>query len=273
MYGSTTLAVLVLPFVALVVVGFGIPLGRAVVESLTAGESFGENYGIVLRERIFWVILERTFRQAAMVAIVCVVMAYMIAQLIWLAPRVWRPLLLALVVIPLWSSAIARTYSWVGVFQRDGVVDRIVGVFGAGPQQLLFSQPAVVVGMVHVMLPFAVLPAYGAMRAYDESLSRASLSLGAGRLRTLFRIKLPLLAPQLAAAGVAIFVLSLGFYLTPAVLGGPRSQMTSNLIAQQVFQRFDLARGYAISVLLVVATVVVLVILGGMVKVGRAVTR
>ena len=269
LYGPLLLSLLLLPFAALLAFGMAYPLANALGSSLSAGGEFGLQYRLVAGDRIFWLILHRTLYTAATVSVLCVLIAYPIAECIDRAARRFQPVLLALVVIPLWSSAVARTYSWVGIFRRDGVLDSVVGWFGMGPQYVLFTWPAVITGMVHVMLPFLILPLYAALRRYDHRLSQASLSLGASRLRTFLQVKLPVLAPQLAAGATAIFILSLGFYITPAVLGGPRTQMISNLIAQQVFQRYDVPRGYAIAAILIFTTLVTLLVLGGGVQLVR----
>ena len=269
LYGLALLSFLLLPFALLLALGMAYPLANALGSSLSAGGEFGLQYKLVADDRIFWLILHRTLYTAATVSVLCVLIAYPIAECINRATRRFQPILLALVVIPLWSSAVARTYSWVGIFRRDGVLDSVVGWLGMGHQYVLFTWPAVITGMVHVMLPFLILPLYAALRRYDHRLSQASLSLGASPLRTFLQVKLPVLAPQLAAGTTAIFILSLGFYITPAVLGGPRTQMISNLIAQQVFQRYDVPRGYAIGAILIFTTLVTLLVLGGGVQLVR----
>ena len=269
LYGPLLLSILLLPFAVLLAFGMAYPLANALGSSLSAGGEFGLHYKLVAEDRIFWLILHRTLYTAATVSVLCVLIAYPIAECINRATRRIQPILLALVVIPLWSSAVARTYSWVGIFRRDGVLDSVAGWFGMGSQYALFTWPAVITGMVHVMLPFLILPLFAALRRYDHRLSQASLSLGASRIRTFLQVKLPVLAPQLAAGATAIFILSLGFYITPAVLGGPRTQMISNLIAQQVFQRYDVPRGYAIAAILIFTTLVTLLVLGGGVQLVR----
>ena len=127
----------------------------------------------ILGDPLFWTVLGRTFRTAALVALICVASRIRPPSSSTARRRGCRPLLLALVVIPLWSSVIARTYGWVGVFQNNGVLDRIADAFGVGPLQLLYTPTAVVVGMVHVMLPLVLLPTYAAVRGYDERLSRS----------------------------------------------------------------------------------------------------
>jgi ABC-type spermidine/putrescine transport system permease subunit I len=273
MYGPLLVAVLLSPFLALLLLGFLLPLGHAVSGSLTTGQRLGSEYAAVAHSAVFWLVLQRTFVTSALVSLICLLVAYPTAEFISLASRRLQPLLLALVVVPLWSSTVARTYSWVGMFQRDGIVDRVAALFGAGPRHLLFSRPAVLVGMVHVMLPFLLLPAYAALQRYDQRLTKASLSLGASRTRTLLRVKLPVLAPQLISGGVAVFIVSLGFFITPAVLGGPSSQMISNLIYQQVYTTFDIPRGYAICVILVVLTLVVLGLMALLLNLVRKAVR
>ena len=263
LYGPLVIGLLLFPFAALLTLGLIYPMVNAVIESLTIATEFGGEYETLASNRIFWIILRRTLLTAGAVSVLCLLIAYPIAGFIDGAARRLRPVLLVLVVVPLWSSAVARTYAWVGILRRDGIVDSIAIWFGLGHQMVLFTWTAVIVGMVHVMLPFLVLPIYAALHRYDHRLSQASLSLGASRLRTLVQVKLPVLAPQLAAGTIAIFILSLGFYITPALLGGPRAQLISNLVAQQVFQRFDVPRGYAIATILVFTTLLTLAVLGG----------
>jgi ABC-type spermidine/putrescine transport system permease subunit I len=269
MYGPLFIAALLAPFGALLAVGFVWPLGSAVGNSLTGTGKFGESYAALTADAVFWVTLAHTLETALLVAVICLLVAYPTAEFLNRGSPSVRPILLALVIIPLWSSTIARTYSWYGVFVRNGVLDSLAAAFGKGPLQLLYSQPAVIVGMVHVLLPILILPLYAAVRNYDERLSLASLSLGAGRLRTLLLVKLPVLLPQLVAGTSAVFILALGFFITPAVLGGPRSQMISNLISQQVFQVFDLARADAMSVALVATVLLFLGIVGGTLQLLR----
>jgi mannopine transport system permease protein len=262
MYGPLLTACLFAPFVVLLGFGFIYPLSQAVRTSLQ-GPHTGAAYGALVHDSTFWLVFRRTFQTAFLVAVICVVVAYPTAEFIRRMPARIRPLLLALVIVPLWSSTIARTYSWVGIFIKNGLADRVASRFGHGPLMLLYTQFAVTVGMVHVLLPLVLLPVYAAVRNYDERLSHASRSLGAGAIRTLVRVKLPVLAPPLFASAAAVFVIALGFFITPAVLGGPTSLLISNLISQQVFQTYDLARGDAMGILLVGAVLLSLLVLGG----------
>lgn len=264
LYSRLFLAVLLAPFVAVLLLGLGVPLFQTAENTLWAHpDGFGAPYAAVIENRVFWIVIRQTLRISAIVALTCAVLAYPTAELIARSSPRWRLALLMLVLVPLWSSTIARTYAWVGIFIRNGVIDRIWIALGGGePLQLLFSEFAVYVGMVHVLFPFVLLPVYAAVSSYPSELTDASLSLGAGRLRTLVLVKLPVLAPQILAPTVAVFVLAIGFFITPAMLGGPRSQLISNLIAQQILQRFDLARGQAMSLMLLFLTVLVLAVAG-----------
>jgi len=263
MYTPGRVFVMLLPFLAVLAIGFALPLVKAVGDSLSAGDGFAASYSALLDDPVFWDILLRTIRTAALISVICVVIGYPTAELIAGAPARVRPVLLALVIVPFWSSVVARTYGWFGVFVKDGVIDSVAGLFGGGPQRMLYSELAVVVGMVHVLLPILVLPLYAAVRNYDERLSLASLSLGGGRMRTLFLVKLPVLAPSILAATTGIFVIALGFFVTPALLGGPDSQLMSNLVSQQVLQRYDLPRAQAMSIVLLLAALAALALSAG----------
>jgi mannopine transport system permease protein len=259
LYGPLLLTALLAPFLVVVGLGLGYPLYRSVTGSL---EDSGAAYRALADDPVFAATLWRTLRTAGMVSLLALLIGYPTAEAVHRARPRWRPLLLAAIVVPLGSSVIARTYGWVGVFQRNGLLDRLAGLFGAGEQQALYTQLAVTVGMLHVLLPILLLPTYVAVSRYDQRLDFASRSLGAGRFRTLLRVKLPTLAPQLIASTALVFVLSLGFFITPAVLGGPSSQLVSRLISQQVLQRFDLPRAQAMSIVLLLATLATLLVVG-----------
>jgi ABC-type spermidine/putrescine transport system permease subunit I len=262
MYGRAQIFALLLPISLLLVAGLFIPMFQAITGSLFGRPVFAQSYVALARDPTFWLVLVRTLQTAGVVALLCLLIAYPAAEFLFRVPTGARPLAFALVIVPLWSSVIARTYSWVGVFQNDGLVDRIAEAFGSGPLRILYTQPAVIIGMVHVLLPLVLVPAYAAVSRYDARYSHASRSLGAGSLRTLLAIKLPLIAPQLLAATVAVFVLALGFFVTPAILGGPRSQLISNFISQQIYDRYDLPRAQAMSLALLIAALGALALFG-----------
>jgi ABC-type spermidine/putrescine transport system permease subunit I len=262
MYGWGLLAVLLAPFVVLLGVGIGLPILRALRATLFTQPDFGEPYRALARDPVLRTVLVRTLTVAGLMTGVSLCLAYPTASFIMRAPARVQPVLLAVVLLPMWSSTVARTYGWVGIFVRNGIIDRVGSLVGAGPFRLLYTQVAVVFGMVHVLVPLLTIPIYAALRRYDQRLTQASLSLGAGRLRTFLRVKLPTLLPALLASSTAVFILALGFFETPALLGGPRSQLISNLIAQQIFSRYDVPRAQAMSLVFLLAVLVVLVVVG-----------
>jgi ABC-type spermidine/putrescine transport system permease subunit I len=265
---------LLVPLLGLLTIGFFLPVGQAVVDSVGSGRNFGVQYRAVAHNAVFWLILRRTFETAGVVTAISVVLAYPAAELINRARPRLQPVLLAVVVVPLWSSSVARTYGWLGIFERGGLADTLSRAVGGGYLGLLFTRTIVIIGMVHVMLPYVLLPIYAGLRRYDERLTRASTSLGAGPLRTLFSVKLPMLAPQIVAAATAVFIISLGFFITPAILGGANGQMISNIIYQQVTGvEFNINSAYAMSVVLLGATLAVLVVFGGVVGILRRQVR
>jgi mannopine transport system permease protein len=273
MYSPGLLIGMLLPIAALLAVGVGVPIERAISESFELGPSGRSAFSALLDDPVYWRVLLRTIVTAGVMTLVALLLAYPTAEFIARRSNRVRPLLLGLVLVPLWSATVARTYGWVGILVRDGLADRVGSLFGADPLQWLYTRVAVSLGMLHALIPLLVLPVYAALRGYDESLTQASLSLGAGRTRTLFLVKLPVLAPALLAASAAVFVLALGFFETPALLGGPTSQLVSNLIGQQVFSRFDIPRAEAMSLTLLVAALVALAVLGGASQLTRRMFR
>jgi ABC-type spermidine/putrescine transport system permease subunit I len=170
-------------------------------------------------------------------------------------PRV-RIVLIAVIMFPLFTSVVVRTYAWTAMLGRGGLVNTILLYFGVidEPLRLLKTEGAVLVGMVQVLLPFAILPIFNALTKLDENLIRASSTVGAPPLHTFRRVVLPLTLSGTAAAGVLVFVVSLGFFITPAILGGPQASMISNVIGTEVTTFLNLQYGAAISLILLAVT-------------------
>jgi putative spermidine/putrescine transport system permease protein len=141
-----------------------------------------------------------------------------------------------LVLVPFWTSILVRSYAWMALLERHGIVNAVLLWAGAieRPVRLLNTRFAVCLAMVHVLLPFMVLPLYATLRAMDWRLVRAAESLGASPLGTVWQVVLPLARPGLAAGVTLVFTLSVGFYITPVLLGGPSDVMAAVLISDQV---------------------------------------
>jgi putative spermidine/putrescine transport system permease protein len=216
-------------------------------------------------------ILQRTLRIAASATLFCLLLGYPLAWLIATAPERAQPWLLGGVLLPFWTSLIVRTAAWMVLLQKEGIVN--AAMLGAGlieqPLPLLLNRFAVLVAMVHILLPFMVLPVLAVVREIDPRLPRAAASLGAGRLRIFLRVLLPLSLPGIGAGCLLVFVQALGFYVTPALLGGPNDQMLAWFIGFYANRTVDWGMAAALSVLLLVAVGMVIALYGRLVGFDR----
>jgi len=154
--------------------------------------------------------------------------AYFLASL----PRSKANLLMIFVLLPFWTSLLVRIVSWITLLQEYGVVNELLIYLSIidQPLDIVFNQFATVITMTHILLPFMVLPLYGSMRAMDITYVKASASLGANPFRTFFKVYFPLTLSGLSAGAVLVFIISIGYYITPALIGGVDGQMISNLV-------------------------------------------
>lgn len=183
-------------------------------------------------------VLVTTLRISAETALISLVVGFLLAYAISRLRPLLAGLVMLIVVVPHFISALVRTYGWIILLGDKGLVNETmadVWVPGA-PFQLLYNEIGVVIGTASVMLPYSVLLLYGVMRGVDRRLLAAAASMGAGRLVIFRRIYLPLVAPGLASAGLLSFILSLGYYITPALMGGPKQTMIATLINNQVMK-------------------------------------
>jgi putative spermidine/putrescine transport system permease protein len=205
-------------------------------------------------------ILFNTFIVAINVTVACAVIAYPLAALLARVRGTAFLLLLYCVLFPLWISVLVRTFSWMMLLERNGPVNRFLLDLRLieSPVQLLFSNLGVHIGMIHVLIPYAVLPIFAALRQIDPKLLQASDGLGASPLQTFRRIYLPLSMPGVFGGAALVFLLALGFYITPALLGGVRAVTISMLIASLVSERLDWPTAAAASLVLATAVAVFL---------------
>ena len=197
-------------------------------------------------------IAQRVFLGTLEIALVCtlatLLLGYPLALFAVLAPPWLARLTIAAVLAPFWSSILIRSYAWMVLLGREGLINEALSGLGLieTPIRMLNTSFAVYVGMIHIMLPFMILPIYAALKGVDGRLVQAAENLGASTASVLRHVILPLSAPGAAAGALVVFVLSIGFYVTPALLGGPRDMMVSMLIAQEVdLYEWDLASAHA----------------------------
>jgi putative spermidine/putrescine transport system permease protein len=184
-------------------------------------------------------VLFTTLRIAAETALFSLVIGFLLANAISRLRPLLAALAMLIVVVPHFISALVRTYGWIIMLGDKGLVNQLLvslGVPGA-PYRLLYNEIGVVIGTTAVMLPYTVLLLYGVMRGLDRRLLAAAASMGAGRVTIFRRVYLPLVAPGLATAGLLSFILALGYYITPALMGGPNQTMIASLINQQVMKQ------------------------------------
>jgi ABC-type spermidine/putrescine transport system permease subunit I len=219
---------------AFLLVLFLYPVVRFLLISLEGGSL--AQYDKALLDGLYLRVLIDTFRIALFVTAITLVLGYPVAWFLASAPPRWAAVGLFCLILPFWTSVLIRTYAWSVILGRNGVINRALldsGVIDE-PLRLLNNEIGVLIGMVHVLLPYMVFPIYAVMRRQDPTLLLASRGLGASGPQTFFRVFLPLTVPGILAGTTLVFVLSLGFFITPAILGGGKVMMIAVLIEHQV---------------------------------------
>ena len=252
---------LILPALLLLVLLFILPLGRLFALSFDGGSL--EWYHKALTGGLYTTILLRTFEIAATVTLVCLLIGYPVAFLLATTTPAWRAIGFTFVMLPLWTSVLVRTYAWMVLLGRNGVINRMLIDSGLTdePLRMLNSRMAVIVGMVHVMLPFMILPIYSAVARIDPDLAKAARGLGASALQIARTIYLPLTLRGIVAGATLVFVVSLGFYITPALLGGGKVLMFAMVIEQQVREFLAWNFAGALSLILLAVTLLAFALL------------
>ncbi|MFL6194499.1 MAG: ABC transporter permease [Thermoanaerobaculia bacterium] len=223
--------------------------------------AFLSNYARSLGEvylRIGW----RSLWMAVLTTALCLLVSFPIAYyLAILSPRRWKGLLLGLVVVPFWTSFLIRTYAWMFILRTEGLLNLVLT--GAGllhhPLELLYTQTAVMIGLVYGELPFMILPLYASLEKLDRSLLEAASDLGAGSAQSFWRVTVPLSLPGIAAGTVLVFIPSLGQFVVSDLLGGARSMLLGNLIQNQFAVARNKPFGSALAFELTAAVLLLLV--------------
>ncbi|QHF26071.1 ABC transporter permease subunit [Rathayibacter sp. VKM Ac-2804] len=253
-----TLAVLLpLAFIGVILI---YPVGRMLITSFSTPTWGLQNYVEMASDGYSLRVIGRTFQNALVVTAVTLVIAYPFAYLMTIVSDRVRAVMVAVVLLPFWTSAVVRSFAWLVLFQANGPIDSFARSVGLGSVTILGTPLAVTIAMTQVLLPFMALPLFNTLRGIDRSLLSAARSLGAPPARAFLRVYLPLSRPGVIAGCMMVFILSLGFYITPALLGSPREQMVPQLITQLVQQNLDLPSASALAVTLLVLATLVLTI-------------
>lgn len=255
-----TYVLLFFPALALVLLFLFVPLGVLVLQSFQENGAFTLNhYARILVESIYWSTFFDTLKVSVLVTFLAGILAFPVAYLASRASKGWAGLILALVMIPFWTSVLVRTFGWLVILQRQGIVNSSLIELGfiSEPLSLSYNYTAVLIGMVHVMVPFMVFPLYASLSKIPVELIQAGHSLGGGNAMVFWKVILPLSMPGLIAGSILTFVLSLGFYLTPELLGGGKTIMVSSLVKRNIEQyaQFGAASAVAMVLLIVVITI------------------
>lgn len=262
---------LLAPALLLTLVVFVLPLVRFLSLAFTAPDGAFATFAALAESPVYRRVMLNSFVIAAVVTAITAILAWPLAYLLARVRGVWFTLMIYGVLFPLWISILVRTYSWMLLLERNGPVNRAIQAMGISdtPLPLLFNHTGVLIGMVHVLLPYMVLPLYGAMRGIDPRLMQASDGLGAGLWQSFRRIWLPLTLPGLAGGATFVFLLSLGFYITPALLGGRTSIMLPTLIVAFITEHFNWPMAAAASIALLAAVAVLMLAATRFLKLDR----
>ncbi|MGO4103591.1 ABC transporter permease [Leifsonia sp. YAF41] len=264
-----TLALL-LPALAVLIGVFAYPLAQSLWLSVSDPSLDLSNYVWVFGSESNVTIILRTFGIAFLTTVICLALAYPYAYLMVVAGPRGRAALIVIALIPFWTSLMIRSFAWVILLQDNGLVNQFLGVLGLGPFELIRTPTGVLIGMVQVLLPFMVLPLYAVMSGIDSRLSDAARSLGARPITAFFTVFVPLSLPGVLAGALMVFIQSLGFYITPALLGSPSESMISQSIFAQVSGLLAWGRGGALGAVLLLLT---LLLLGVLALITRASKR
>lgn len=248
----------ILPALLFLSIVFVIPVGALVRRSVFDPSITWEHYARIVREPIYVNVLWITFKIAIIVTLSCVIIGYPMAYATYRVHGRWKWLLLGFVLLPFWTSLLVRTFAFMLLLQRQGVINRALLTLHLidEPIPMVYNLTGVLVGMTYMLLPYMILPIYSVLDRIDPLLELSAVGLGASRFRAFTSTVLPLSVPGIVAGASLVFLLALGFFVTPALLGGRKEQMLSMVIEAQVNEILNWGFASALCVLLIVATAV-----------------
>ncbi|MCQ9368829.1 ABC transporter permease [Brevibacterium sp. 91QC2O2] len=244
--------VLAWPAILLVAAAFFLPVIIIIARSFTDANTTFENYEWLIGSSSARSVLIRTIYTAVIATVITAVLAYPYAYLMATTSGGLRGLLLIVVLLPFWTSMMVRAFAWVIILQRNGLLNTILEGVGLPAVSILGTNTAVLIGMCQVLMPFMVLPLFSTMVGIDMKLPLAAQVLGAPKWKAFLQVYFPLSLPGVFAGSLIVFILSLGFYVTPAILGSPREQLLPNAMFSQVMELLQWGRGGALAVALLV---------------------
>ena len=249
---------LLLPLLIYLGAFYAYPVAAMMFRSIHEPRWTADNFVQIFETGVYLHVLWLTVRISLIVTVVSLVLGYPVAYVLARVDRAKSNLLMILVLVPFWTSILVRTYAWMVLLGQQGIINQLLLSLGVidEPVRLLNTTFAVYVAMVHVLLPFMILPLYGVMRGIDENLLRAAQGLGARPINVFRQVVLPLSLPGISAGCLLVFILALGFFITPALVGGPQDLMIAVLIQQQV-DLFNWPLASALAVVLLAAALLI----------------
>ncbi|MCH8996634.1 MAG: ABC transporter permease [Proteobacteria bacterium] len=247
-----------LPTLALLAVFFFYPMLSFLAQSIFDPDftlkHFEKSFGRPVYLRILW----KTLKVSAWTTVSCFAIGYPVAFVMAHATGKTKITIVAFVLIPFWTSVLVRMFAWMALLGRDGVINRALIHINLidQPLEMLFTQFAVLVGMVHYMLPYMILPIFAVMMGIPRNLMDAAANLGAPPHKVFWRVYFPLSLPGIGAGGLLVFIISMGFYVTPALLGGAKDVLLAQIIEQQISDTLNWGFAAALSVILLTVTIV-----------------
>ena len=221
-----------------------------------------ENYVRALSQSIYYRIFLKSLWYGVVVTLAALIIGYPCAHFLARTTCKRKDLLFVGLIVPFWTTIVVRTYAWKILLGSKGVVNYVL--LGLGlvdePVRLLYTQTAVFFGLIHVFLPFMILPLYGSIEKIDRSLEEAAMDLGAGRVWTFLRVNLPLSLPGINSGCLLVFILTVGSFVTPDLLGGPKEIMIANVIQREYYESFNWPFGFSLAVLLLLAVLTLAVL-------------
>lgn len=245
-----------LPALVFVMLFFVVPVAALLLRSITEPQFGLQNYAALLGSSTYLKIFVNTFLVSAIVTVISLAIGFPVAWALAIMPGRLASAIFAILLLSMWTNLLARTYAWMVLLQRTGLINKMLMGIGLidQPLSLVNNLVGVTIGMTYIMLPFIILPLYGVIRKIDPAILQAASLCGATRWQSLTRVLLPLTVPGMAAGALMVFVMSLGYFVTPALLGGTANMMLAELIAQFVQSLVNWGMGGAAALLLLVVT-------------------
>jgi putative spermidine/putrescine transport system permease protein/spermidine/putrescine transport system permease protein len=268
---------LTLPYLFLVTALILIPIGWLFYLSFIGrdGSLSWENYTRMLDSKAYIRIFLTTFKISFLTTVICALIGYPLTYFMSQLPKKWAGICMIGVLIPFWTSLLVRTYAWLVLLQKKGLLNNMLMDFDiiSEPIKFVHNTSGTLIGMVHIMLPFLILPLYANMRSIDKDCVRAAASLGARPSKAFWTVFFPLSIPGLVAGLLIVFVLCLGFYVTPAILGGGRVIMAAMKISSNIELYFSWGAASALGVVLLIVTLIILFVASKLISIDQISTR